>query len=76
VRDAGDSPGAVLIAALLYAYNVGASGVSLATVNTVTFASYVFPSAPAQTVTVGSVTFTESPGYLWGSNCLGGRRRR
>ena len=58
---------------LLYAYNVGASGVSSATVNTVTFASYVFPSAqaPAQTVTVGSVTFTESPGYLWGSNSLG-----
>ena len=56
---------------LLYAYNVGASGVSSATVNTVTFASYVFPSDPAQTVTVGSVTFTESPGILWGSNSLG-----
>lgn len=57
---------------LLYAYNVGASGVSSATVNTVTFASYVFPSFPsAQTVTVGSVTFTESPGILWGSNSLG-----
>jgi hypothetical protein len=56
---------------LLYAYNVGASGVSSATVNTVTFASYAFPINGPQSVTVGSVTFTESPGILWGSNSLG-----
>lgn len=55
---------------LLYAYNVGASGVSSATVNTVTFASYAFPTL-SSSVTVGSVTFTESPGDLWGSNSLG-----
>ena len=56
---------------LLYAYNVGASGVSSATVNTVTFASYAFPINGPQSVTVGSVTFTEWPGFLWGSNSLG-----
>ncbi len=56
---------------LLYAYNVGASGVSSATVNTVTFASYAFPINGPQSVTVGSVAFTESPGILWGSNSLG-----
>ena len=58
---------------LLYAYNVGASGVSGATVNGVAFLAYAFPANfTAQTVTVGSVSMTESPGYLVSSNTLGG----
>ena len=57
---------------LVYAYNIGGAGVSSATVNGVTFASYAFPAfnTGTQTVSVGSVTFTESPGFLWGSNSL------
>jgi hypothetical protein len=50
---------------LVYAYNVGASTVAASTVNGVTFAAYPFPvSSTAQTVTVGSVTMTESPDSL------------
>ena len=58
---------------LLYAYNVGASGVSDATVNGVAFLAYAFPADyTTNTVTVGSVSMTESPGYLVSSNTLGG----
>lgn len=56
---------------LLYAYTFGSSGVSGTTVNGVAFSPFaVAPSAP-QTVTVGNVTLTESPGRLFGSNLLG-----
>lgn len=58
---------------LLYAYNVGGAGVASTTVNGVTFASYAFPAAGAFTdsVSVGSVSFVENPGTLWGGNSLG-----
>lgn len=58
---------------LLYAYNVGASGVAGTTVNGVAFLAYAFASNySSQTVTVGSVSMTESPGVLVSSNTLGG----
>ena len=58
---------------LLYAYNVGASGVSGATVNGVAFLAYAFPDDfTALTVTVGSVSMTEIPGLFLSSNTLGG----
>jgi len=51
---------------LLYAYNIGTSGVAATTINGVTFAAFAFPgvSDPSDTVTVGSVNFTESPALL------------
>jgi hypothetical protein len=54
---------------LLYAYNIGEAGVASTTVNGVLFSSYVFPYE--QTTTTGSVTFTESPQYLWPFDNLG-----
>jgi hypothetical protein len=66
----GDSDVSTL-GSLLYAYNIGASGVSSATVNGVAFSPYVFPGGGVSTTTTGSVTFTESPGLLWSSNILG-----
>jgi hypothetical protein len=66
----GDSDVSTL-GTLLYAYNIGESGVASTTVNGVNFSSYVFPFAPAQTTTTGSVTFTENPDYLWPLNNLG-----
>jgi hypothetical protein len=55
------------VGSLLYAYNVGQSTVAAATVNGVTFSAYPFPvGASTQTVTVGSVTMTESPDFLVG----------
>jgi hypothetical protein len=65
----GDSDVSTL-GSLLYAYNIGASGVSSTTVNGVNFSSYVFPNG-STTTTTGSVTFTEFPGLLWSSNSLG-----
>jgi hypothetical protein len=71
---------------LLYAYNVGwngttggpggtpGTGVAAATVNGVTFSAFGLPGGYTNfesTVTVGSVTMTESPGFLWSSNSLG-----
>jgi hypothetical protein len=58
---------------LVYAYTIGGPGVEGTTVNGVLFGAIVFPapSGSTQTVTVGSVTFTESPGFLWGVNTLG-----
>jgi hypothetical protein len=71
---------------LLYAYNVGWDGttggfngttgtaVGAATVNGVTFSAFGLPAGypiSGNTVTVGSVTMTESPGNLWSSNSLG-----
>ncbi|MBU3682954.1 MAG: hypothetical protein FGM39_02875 [Phycisphaerales bacterium] len=72
---------------LLYAYNVGWNGttggpsgatgtpVSAVTVNGVTFSAFGMPGGLyppyLQTVTVGSVTMTESPGFLWSKNDLG-----
>ena len=50
---------------LLYAYNIGETGVASSTVNGVLFSSYVFPPfLTANTTTTGSVTFTESPDFL------------
>ena len=58
---------------LLYAYNVGASGVAGATVNGVAFLAYAFASNySSQTITVGSASMTESPGWLVSSNTMGG----
>ncbi len=66
----GDSDVSTL-GSLLYAYNAGEDGVASTTVNGVLFSPYVFPHYPAQTTTTGSVTFTESPDYLWSINTLG-----
>jgi len=67
----GDSDVSTL-GSLLYAYNIGASGVTATTVNGVTFSPYVFPfDASTTTTTTGSVTFTETPGYLVSYNNLG-----
>jgi hypothetical protein len=51
---------------LLYAYNIGTSGVAATTINGVTFAAFAFPGENdgLDTVTVGSVNFTESPAIL------------
>ena len=71
---------------LLYAYNVGWNGtggptgattgtaVTAAVVNGVTFSAFGLPGGYTNfgnTVTVGNVTMTESPGGLWSSNSLG-----
>jgi hypothetical protein len=64
----GDSDVSTL-GTLLYAYNAGEAGVASTTVNGVLFSSYVFPYE--QTTTTGSVTFTESPQYLWPFDNLG-----
>jgi hypothetical protein len=66
----GDSDVSTL-GSLLYAYNAGEAGVTSTTVNGVLFSPYVFPHHPHQTTTTGSVTFTESPDYLWSINTLG-----
>jgi len=66
----GDSDVSTL-GTLLYAYNAGEAGVASTTVNGVLFSPYVLPHHPAQTTTTGSVTFTESPDYLWSINTLG-----
>jgi hypothetical protein len=57
---------------LLYAYNLGTSAVQATTVNGVTFAPFIFPDYSSSTsATTGSVTFTESPGLLFGTATLG-----
>jgi hypothetical protein len=67
----GDSDVSTL-GTLLYAYNAGGSGVSSATVNGVTFSTYVFPFyGSTSTTTTGNVTFTESPDFLSSYNNLG-----
>ncbi|MGI9176888.1 MAG: PEP-CTERM sorting domain-containing protein [Pirellulales bacterium] len=57
----------------VYAYNLGAAGVSSTTVNGVTFLPFVFPAANVfiNTATTGSVTFRESPGALTSFSNLG-----
>jgi hypothetical protein len=60
------------LGSLVYAYNVGPSGVASTTVNGVLFNPFAFPvDYMSNTVTVGSVTFTESPGLLVSYNTLG-----
>jgi hypothetical protein len=56
---------------LLYAYNIGASGVAGTTVNTVPFTAFVFPELTSNTATMGDVTFTENPSNLNAYNFLG-----
>ncbi len=58
---------------LLYAYNLGTSAVQATTVNGVTFAPFIFPDyySSSTSATTGSVTFTESPGLLFGTAALG-----
>lgn len=57
---------------LLYAYNLGQSSVTSSTVNGVTFAAFPFPiGASSTTVTVGSVTISESPSFLVSYGSLG-----
>ena len=58
---------------LLYAYNIGNSAVQATTVNSVTFAPFVFPDRSALVTSsgTGSVTFTEFGGALWGVAGLG-----
>jgi hypothetical protein len=58
---AGDSDVSTL-GSLMYAYNIGDTGVASTTVNGVLFSPYVF--SYGQTTTTGSVTFAEAPGSL------------
>ena len=56
----------------VYAYTFGGSTAPPSTtVNGVTFSPFTIPSGLVQSVTVGSVTITESPGSLYGSNSFG-----
>ena len=66
----GDSDVSTL-GSLLYAYNIGASGVAGTTVNTVSFTAFVFPEFTSNTATMGDVTFTENPSNLNAYNFLG-----
>jgi hypothetical protein len=66
----GDSDVSTL-GSLLYAYNIGASGVAGTTVNTVPFTAFVFPELTSNTATMGDVTFTENPSNLNAYNFLG-----
>jgi hypothetical protein len=56
---------------LLYAYNIGGTGVSGTTVNTVTFSPYEFPNDSSNTVNNGDIAFTENPSILTSYNNLG-----
>lgn len=62
---AGDSD-VDTIGTLVYAYNIGPSNVQPTTVNGVVFNAFAFPGQldALNTVTVGSVTFTENPSNL------------
>lgn len=67
----GDSD-VVTNGSLLYAYNLGSTGVQSTTVNGVTFAPWAFPANnTTNTSTIGSVNFTENAGQLISSNLLG-----
>ncbi len=60
---------------LLYAYNLGSSGVTSTTVNGVGFSAWAFPangtSTTSTTPTIANANFTETPGRLFSSNGLG-----
>jgi len=56
--------------ALVYAYNIGGSGVGPTTISGVSFASFAISSFTTS-VTVGDVTLSESPGLLIGYDNLG-----
>lgn len=51
---------------LLYAYNMGPSGVAATTVNGVTFAPFAIPNTSPQSVVIGDVGLAESPDFLYG----------
>jgi hypothetical protein len=55
---------------LVYAYNIGPSGVQSTTINSVVFNAFAFPGQLdfVNTVTVGSVNFTENPSNLQSYN--------
>jgi hypothetical protein len=60
------------LGSLVYAYNLGPAGVTSTTVNGVLFNAFAFPADhSSQTVTLGSVTFTENPYYLTSYGNLG-----
>jgi len=57
---------------LLYAFTFGGTAApASATVNGVTFSPFRIPGGIIQSATVGSVTISESPGTLYGSNSFG-----
>jgi len=57
---------------LVYAYTFGGpSAPSSATVNGVTFSPFTIPAGIITSATTGSVTLSESPGTLFGSNSFG-----
>ena len=73
----GDSDVSTL-GSLLYAYNIGESGISTppvvasTTVNGVLFSAFAFPqNDTTNTVTLGDLTITENPDQLWAWNWLG-----
>lgn len=61
----------VTTGSLVAAYNLGDTGVTSTTVNGVTFAPYVFPQYPAQSVTLGNYAFVEDPDYLLSTDSAG-----
>lgn len=57
---------------LVYAFTFGGTAApSSATVNGVTFSPFTLPGGIVTSATVGSVTISESPGTLFGSNSFG-----
>jgi hypothetical protein len=60
------------IGALVYAFSFGGTAAPpSATVNGVTFSPFTIPGGIVTSATVGSVTISESPGTLFGSNAFG-----
>lgn len=67
----GDSDVSV-IGSLVYAFTFGGTAApAAATVNGVTFSPFTIPGGIVTSATVGSVTISESPGTLFGSNSFG-----
>lgn len=66
----GDSD-VVTTGTLVYAYNMGSSGVAATTVNGVTFVPFATPATPTPSIVVGDVGLAENPDSLFGYNGFG-----
>jgi hypothetical protein len=66
----GDSD-VVTTGTLVYAYNMGPSGVAATTVNGVTFVPFAVPATPTTSIVVGDVGLAESPDFLFGYDGFG-----
>jgi hypothetical protein len=67
---AGDTD-VVTTGSTVYAYNFGTTSVASTTVNGVAFAPFGVPAGVIQTVTVGDLTITENPYYLFAYDTFG-----